>query len=90
MAHPIIEALYIGLLTSGMSQPVDAPKPVVSNPTTASSVIEMRVRQRVVYDWAAGQRRVFDAPAARPALTDQPVVGITDEQVDRIIGGSTG
>lgn len=86
MAHPIIEALYIVLLTSGMSQPVDAPRPVLSNPTH-TSVIEMRVRQRVVYDWAAGQRLVFDAPAARPALTGQPVVGIVDEQADRDIGG---
>ncbi len=87
MAHPIIEALYIGLLTSGMSQPVDAPKPVISEPAP-TSVIEMPMRQRVVYDWAAGQRLVFDAKVATPSMTRQPVVGITDEQVDRMIGGA--
>jgi hypothetical protein len=70
-----------------LSQPADAPKPVVS-PPTAASVIEAPIRQRVVYDWAAGERLVFDTGATTPTMTSQPVVGITDEQVDRITGGS--
>jgi hypothetical protein len=75
------------LLTSGLSQPVDIPKPVVSA-RVPTNVIEMPLRQRVVYDWAAGERLVFDRGKLAPSMTSRPVVGITDEQVDRIVGAS--
>ncbi len=83
MAHPIIEALYIGLLTGGLSQPVDTPQPVMSQPTE-TAVVEMPVRRRVVYDWANGERVVFRHDASSRVLGEQPVVGMTDAQVDRI------
>jgi hypothetical protein len=86
MAHPIIEALYIGLLTSGLSQPVDAPR-VVITPPVASPAVQMPARPRVVYDWAAGERLVFTRAAHDREPSRQPMVGITDEQVQRMVGG---
>ena len=87
MAHPIIEALYIGLLTSGLSQPVDAPKTVRSPPSPPPS-IQLPMRQRIVYDWAAGERRVFNHGLVGRAVADKPMVGMSDAQVERIVVGS--
>jgi len=87
MAHPILEALYIGLLTSGLSQPVDVARTVVA-PPVASPAVQMPARPRVVYDWAAGQRLVFTRAARDREPSRQPMVGITDEQVQRMVGGA--
>ena len=89
MAHPIIEALYIGLLASGLSQPADEPKAVLSVPNPPASV-QLPLRQRVVYDWAAGERQVFHHRVAERRIGDQPMVGMSDAQVKRILVESSG
>lgn len=84
MAHPIIEALYIGLFAASAVQPVDAPREVTvsDRPCSECRVVSERA-PRVVYNWAAGSRIVYRSVAGAERL-DAPLVGITDKQIRRM------
>jgi len=84
MAHPVIEALYIGLFATGVAQPVDVPRtPTVEDAGQFECVSVATRPPRVVYDWVAGRRAVYHtAPVAvRP---DAPQVGINEVQIQRM------
>ena len=91
MAHPLLEAIYIGLFAGGVAQPVEVPKqPVVSAP----SCVECRAvtpgkAPRVVYDWASGTRSVY-AKIPRSEIEKAPKVGITESQIRRLNGSAAG
>jgi hypothetical protein len=90
MAHPLLEALYIGLLASNLGQggaeaadaaaaAVDcAPRCVASSPRRA---------ERVVYDWAAGSRVVHPTVVEAP---EPPMLGITADQARRLADPTAG
>ena len=92
MAHPIIEAIYIGLFASTVGQPVDVPKEPVAQ-ATAPACVECRMTTsrapRVVYNWAAGTRSVYRAPR-KPVLDETPMVGMSELQMRRISGLAAG
>ena len=91
MAHPLLEAIYIGLFAGGVAQPVEVPKqPVMSAP----SCVECRAvaptkASRVVYDWAAGTRSVY-TQLPPSAIGKAPMVGITEWQIQRLNGSAAG
>ncbi|MDJ0738781.1 MAG: hypothetical protein QNJ91_03630 [Gammaproteobacteria bacterium] len=90
MAHPILEALYIGLFASTVAQPVDTlEQPVVTVPTYTQCSVESARAPRVVYDWASGTRSVYRTPV-KSEVADTPMVGITEWQVRRISGLAAG
>ena len=90
MAHPLVEAIYIGLFASGVAQPVEVhTQPVVSAPTCVECKAASTRAPRVVYDWAAGTRSVYtQVPPA--AIKKAPMVGITEWQVRRLNGSTAG
>jgi len=91
MAHPLLEAIYIGLFAGGVAQPVEVPRqPEMSAP----SCIECRAAApakapRVVYDWAAGTRSIY-TQVPPSAIEGAPMVGITEWQIRRLNGSATG
>lgn len=90
MAHPLVEALYIGLFASGVAQPVDTlPQTVAEKPAQSQHVSQPARAPRVVYDWAAGTRSVYRRQAAG-IPSDAAQVGITEWQVQRIVGPAAG
>ncbi len=91
MAHPLFEAIYIGLFAGGVAQPVEVPEqPVMSAPTCVECRAAAPVRaQRVVYDWAPGTRSVYTR--VTPSVVKKaPMVGITEWQVQRLTGSAAG
>ena len=86
MAHPLIEALYIGLLASGPVQPVDVAHLPVASLSPCGQCVERASRSpRVVYNWATGTRSIY----GRGGITvpeGSPMVGMTEWQVRRLAG----
>ncbi|MCB1771976.1 MAG: hypothetical protein KDI88_00045 [Gammaproteobacteria bacterium] len=86
MAHPLIEALYIGLLASGPGHAVDVANLPVTSLPSCPYCVESGVRSpRVVYNWAAGTRSIY----GRGGITvpdGSPMVGMTEWQVRRLAG----
>lgn len=84
MAHPIIEALYIGLLTTGMTQPGQgSAESIVATVEPPAQVIEMR-RERTVYDWSARRKTTY-----RYGLEGEPLIGLSEDQLHRLAATST-
>jgi hypothetical protein len=86
MAHPFLEALYIGLLASGSGQAVDAPQQIVTPLPLCSHCVESPARSpRIVYNWSAGTRSVYSRNAVS-FPNASPMVGMTEWQVRRLAG----
>ena len=91
MAHPLLEAIYIGLFAGGVAQPVEVPEqPVLSTPSCVECRAAAPVKApRVVYDWAAGTRSVYTQVA--PSMVKKaPMVGITEWQIQRLDRSAAG
>ena len=90
MAHPLLEAIYIGLFAGGVAQPVEVPRqPVVAAPGCIECIASPARAPRVVYDWAGGTRNVY-ASVKRNDLRTAPTVGITEGQIRRLNGSAAG
>ena len=91
MAHPLLEAIYIGLFAGGVAQPVEVPtQPVVSAPSCVECGAAAPAKApRVVYDWAAGTRSVY-TQLPPSAIGRTPMVGITEWQIQRLNGSAAG
>jgi hypothetical protein len=90
MAHPLLEAIYIGLFAGGVAQPVEIPNPpVVAAPGCVECAAAAPARApRVVYDWASGTRNVY--ASVKPNMRTAPTVGITEWQIRRLNGSAAG
>ncbi|MCB1722224.1 MAG: hypothetical protein H6953_14565 [Chromatiaceae bacterium] len=90
MAHPIIEAVYWGLFATSAAQPVEVPREVVVEPASKLECPCVTVRApRVVYDWAGNNRVVYRATQTLTRDSD-PLVGMSEQQIDRMTRFVTG
>lgn len=91
MAHPLLEAVYLGLFAGSVAQPIEVPKqPVMVAPGCIECATAAPARApRVVYDWASGTRSVY-ASAAPTDLRTPPAVGVTEWRNRRLDGPAAG
>jgi hypothetical protein len=90
MAHPLIEALYIGLLASNLGQAGGEPAAAAAaapEPAPGCVAAAPRCGERVVYDWASGSRVVHVGVSEAPA---RPMLGITEDQARRLADPAAG
>jgi hypothetical protein len=90
MAHPLLEALYIGLLASNMGAGGAAGADVAVATTECPPrcvAAASRRGERVVYDWASGSRMVHPAVLDAPA---RPMLGISADQALRLSDPAAG
>jgi hypothetical protein len=90
MAHPLLEALYIGLLASNLGQNGVEPTLAVASAfecTPRCVAAAPRRAERVVYDWAAGNRVVHPTVLEAP---EPPMLGISADQARRLVDASAG
>lgn len=81
MAHPLIEAIYLGLFASGVAQPVDVPIRPVTQKVVCSTCIAADTRApHVLYNRAAGTRSVYIEAVHPPGVHNSPKVRITEWQ----------
>lgn len=89
MAHPFIEALFIGLFATNAADPVETqPTTPVALPDCTHCVTAPAASTRVVYDWAAGTRSVYRKDIKAPASA--PLVGVTEWRKRRAADPKTG
>lgn len=91
MAHPLLEALYIGLLASNLGQAGGDPAAMAAAPLDCAprcvAAAAPRRTERVVYDWAAGSRVIHPTVVDTPA---PPMLGITEDQARRLLDPAAG